>query len=60
MSHLVHCSIDKWGGQLKTTKRDIRNYMILELKGINKDLRCKILFDLLGFCEMSFLVPYNF
>ena len=27
-------SIGKWGGQLKTTKREIRDYMILELKGI--------------------------
>ena len=24
-------SIGKWGGQLKTTKREIRNFMILEL-----------------------------
>ena len=24
-------SIGKWGGQLKTTKREIRDYMILEL-----------------------------
>ena len=27
-------SIDKWGDQLKTTKRGIRDFMILELKGI--------------------------
>ena len=24
-------STGKWGGQLKTTKREIRNFMILEL-----------------------------
>ena len=27
-------SIDKWDSQPKTTKRDIRDFMILELKGI--------------------------
>ena len=41
MSLLVHSSIDKWGGQLKTTKRGIRDYMILELKGI-KNYKTKI------------------
>ena len=34
MSLLVHCSIDRWGGQLKMTKRSVRNFMILELKDI--------------------------
>ena len=29
-----YSSIGKWGGQLKTTKREIRDYMIWELKGI--------------------------
>ena len=27
-------SIGKWGEQIKTTKRDIRDFMILKLKGI--------------------------
>ena len=31
---LVHSSIDKWGGQLKMTKQEIQNFMILELKSI--------------------------
>ena len=34
-------SVDKWGGQLKTTKRSIRDFMILELKGI-KNSKIKI------------------
>ena len=34
-------SVDKWGGQLKRTKRDIRDFMILELKGI-KNYKTKI------------------
>ena len=56
-------SIDKWGGQLKTIKRENRDFMILELKSI-KNCKPKIkgvknLFDLLGFCKMSLLVPYN-
>ena len=25
----------KWGGQLKTAKRKVRDFMICELKGIN-------------------------
>ena len=29
-----YSSIDKWGGQPKTIKRDIRDFMILEFKGI--------------------------
>ena len=37
----VLSSADKWGGQLKTTKRDIRDFMILELKGI-KNYKTKI------------------
>ena len=32
---LVHSSIDKWGGQLKTPKREIRNF-ICELKGTRR------------------------
>ena len=31
MAFLEPCSIYKWGGQLKTTKREIRNFMIQEL-----------------------------
>ena len=31
---VVYSSIDKGGRQLKTTKREIRDYMNLELKGI--------------------------
>ena len=62
-SFLVMSSIDKWGGQLKTIKRENRDFMILELKSI-KNCKPKIkgvknLFDLLGFCKMSLLVPYN-
>ena len=38
---VVYSSIDKGGGQLKTTKREIRDYMILELKGI-KNYKTKI------------------
>ena len=34
MSLLVHSIIDKWGGQLKTTKQEIQNFIILGLKGI--------------------------
>ena len=34
MPFLKYSSIGKWGGQLKTTKREIRNVMILELKGM--------------------------
>ena len=34
MSFLVHSSIYKSGDPLKTTKPGIRNFMILELKGI--------------------------
>ena len=34
MTFLVHSSIYKSGDMLKTTKRGIRNFMILELKGI--------------------------
>ena len=30
-SNGILSSIDQWGGQLKTTKREIRDYMILEL-----------------------------
>ena len=35
---LEYCvsSIVKWGAQLKTAKRKIRNYMILELQGTKK------------------------
>ena len=44
-SFFSYSSIDKWGGQLKTIKRDVRDFMILEFKGIkklqNKNLRCK-------------------
>ena len=43
-SFFSYSSIDKWGGQLKTIKRDVRDFMILEFKGIkklqNKNLRC--------------------
>ena len=31
-------SIGKWGGQLKATKRKIRNFMILELWVTKKDI----------------------
>ena len=34
MSLLSHSSIGKWGGQLKMTKREIRDFMILELEGV--------------------------
>ena len=44
-SFFSYSSIDKWGGQLKTIKRDVRDFMVLEFKGIkklqNKNLRCK-------------------
>ena len=33
MPFLKYSSIGKWGGQLKTTKQEIRNFMILKLKG---------------------------
>ena len=38
-------SIDKCGGQLKTTKREIRDYMIWELKGMKnyKNQKFKVL-----------------
>ena len=41
MTFLVHSSIVKWGNQLKTTKQDIRDFMIRELKGIEQ--RFKVL-----------------
>ena len=41
MSLLVQSTIDKWGGLLKTTKGEIRNFMIWELKGI-KNYKTKI------------------
>ena len=31
MSFLKYSSIGKWGGQLKVTKQEIRDYVILEL-----------------------------
>ena len=34
MLFFKYSSIGKWRGQLKTTQREIRNFMILELKGI--------------------------
>ena len=41
MPFLRYSSIGKWGGQLKTTKRENRDNMILELKGI-KNYKTKI------------------
>ena len=32
----IMSSIGKWGGQLKTTKREIPDFMILELQGTKK------------------------
>ena len=37
MLFLKYSSIGKWGGQLKTTKREIRNFIILELKCIKNN-----------------------
>ena len=34
MLFLKYISIGKWGGPLKSTKQEIRNFIILELKGI--------------------------
>ena len=34
MLSFKYSSIGTWGGQLKTAKQEIRNFMILELKGI--------------------------
>ena len=34
--YVFSSSIYKWGDQFKTTKRKIRNYMILELYGTKK------------------------
>ena len=34
MLSFKYSSIGTWGGQLKSTKQEIRNFMILELKGI--------------------------
>ena len=58
MSLLVQSTIDKWGGLLKTTKGEIRNFMIWELKSI-KNYKTKIkgvknLFTWLKFYKMSF------
>ena len=34
MLFLKYSSIGKWGGPLKSTKQEIRDFIILELKGI--------------------------
>ena len=36
-----YSGIGKWGSQLKTTKQEIQDFMILELKGI-KNYKTKI------------------
>ena len=32
----IHSRIGKWGGQLKTTKREIRDFFILEFQATKK------------------------
>ena len=39
MSSFKGSSIGQWGSQLKTTKREIQDFMIWELKGIKQNLR---------------------
>ena len=52
-------SIGKWGGQLKSTKREIPDYMILELYGTKRDIlqnpnKLNKFFNTLNFCFVIF------